>query len=783
MNAWYVDKRNHFRLNEHLKAIFKKYFITKRVLRAVALFFGAMVALFILIFFLVITGILGHLPTRDELRLVENPVASEVYSADSVLLGRYFLQERSDIDYQDIPQSVANAVIATEDVRFYEHHGVDYKSLFRVFFKSILLQHESSGGGSTLTQQLAKNLYPRKKYYAFSMVINKMREMVIASRLERVYDKPQILTLYLNTIPFGDNTFGIEAAAQRFFNIHARNLTAVQASVLIGMLKATHAYNPRLFPERALTRRNVVLGQMEKYNFLSKPQADSLKALPLALSYNRITHHEGLAPYFREYLRAELTAWCRSHKKADGTAYNLYLDGLKVYTTIDSRLQRYAENAVAEQMTILQKKFLAQYNASDPQVKAALKEAIARSDRYRQLKEQGLSIGTIDKLMRTPVRMSVFTWNGEQDVTLSAMDSIRHYLTFLQAGVLGMNPRRGNILVWVGGINHTYFQYDHVHENTRRQVGSTFKPIVYAAALERGEKPCEFISAEKTVYTNMDEWAPENTEENYDLKFSMEGALAYSVNTVSVKVLERAGISNTIALAQKMGIRSPLPAVPSLALGTANISMMEMVNAYSCFANSGKTVKPFYLTAITTRTNQMLENFQLEKTSVQALSPENAKLMVHMLKRTVNEGTGSSLRSQYNVRNDIAGKTGTTQSNTDGWFIAMTPQLVIGAWVGSDDPRIHFRTTAQGQGARTALPIVGKFFQSVNRDTEFNSLAHASFPPLSAAEEDELDCALYKSDMNLLQKIFGKREREHERAFGEQKKKGFLNKLFGKRKS
>ena len=770
-------------MNDHLKAFFKKYFIPKRILRAIAFFLGAMVALFTLIFFLVITGILGHLPTRNELRLVENPVASEVYSADSVLLGRYFLQERSDIRYEDIPQAVANAVIATEDVRFYEHHGVDYKSLFRVFFKSILLQHESSGGGSTLTQQLAKNLYPRKKYYAFSLVINKMREMIIASRLEHVYDKPEILTLYLNTIPFGDNTFGIEAAAQRFFNIHARSLAADQAGVLIGMLKATHAYNPRLFPARALTRRNVVLSQMEKYKLLPKPQADSLKALPLGLSYNRITHHEGLAPYFREYLRSELTAWCRAHKKADGTAYNLYIDGLKIYTTIDSRLQRYAEDAVTEQMAILQKKFQGQYNASDPQVKVALKEAIARSDRYRQLKEQGLSPDVINKLMRAPVRMSVFTWDGEQDVTLSTIDSIRHYLTFLQAGVLGMNPHRGNILVWVGGINHSYFQYDHVHENTRRQVGSTFKPIVYAAALERGERPCEFISAEKTVYTNMDEWTPENTEENYDLKFSMEGALAYSVNTVSVKVLERAGISNTIALAQKMGIKSPLPAVPSLALGTATVSMMEMVNAYSCFANNGKTVKPFYLTAITTHNDQMLENFQPEKVSVQALSPETARLMVHMLKRTINEGTGSSLRSQYNIRNDIAGKTGTTQSNTDGWFIAMTPQLVIGAWVGSDDARIHFRTTAQGQGARTALPIVGKFFQSVNRDAKFASLAHASFPALSAAEENDLDCALYKSDMNLLQKIFGKREREHERAFGEQKKKGFLNKLFGKRKS
>lgn len=736
------------------------------------------------LFLLVLSGALGRIPNREELRLVENPIASEVYSADSVLLGRYFIQERSDIRYDKIPSHVVGALLATEDIRFYEHHGIDYRSIGRVLFKSILLQNDASGGGSTLTQQLVKNLYPRKRYWIFSIFINKMREMILASRLEKVYDKDTLLVLYLNTVPFGDNTYGIESAAQRFFSLSTKKLSEDQGAVLIGMLKATYSYNPRIFPERSKERRNVVLSQMEKYKKLSSPIVDSLKALPLALTYNKITHHSGLAPYFREYLRSELLAWCRNHTNEKDEPLNLYTDGLKIYTTIDSRLQNYAEVATTKQMTLLQDRFLKHWGKTDPwrNQPNVLQDAIKKSTRYKSLKQAGKSHDEILQEMKKSTIMNVFTWQGDKEVKMSSIDSIKHYLKFLNAGFLAMDPHQGAIRVWVGGINHHYFQFDHVRESTKRQVGSTIKPIVYAAALERGEKPCDFISAEKITYEGTEEWTPVNTEENYDLKYSMEGALTYSVNTVAVHTLEKAGIDRTVLLAQKMGITSELERVPSLALGAPSVSVTEMVTAYACIANNGRSVKPYYLTSIASRDNIVLESFDAA-TGDQVLSKDNAMMLVQMLKRVVNEGTAASMRSKYGVTNDMAGKTGTTQSNADGWFIAMTPKLVIGSWVGADDPRIRFRSTALGQGASTALPIVATFFHHVNADAELAKLSQARFPQLPANLERKLSCNLYKPDTNLLEKIFGKKEKESTRAFGEKeqkkKKKGFFKRLLG----
>jgi len=732
---------------------------------------------------LVWAGVFGPLPDKDELLAVQNPIATEVYSADSVLLGRYFVQERSDIRYEDIPELLEDALIATEDVRFYDHHGVDRRSMLRVLVKSVLFQRESSGGGSTIAQQLAKNLYPRRDYLLLSLPINKIRELIVASRLEATYDKKSLLTLYLNTIPFGDNTYGIEAAAQRFFSVHAHELTLPQAAVLVGMLKATHAYNPRLFPQRSRQRRNVVMSQMEKYNKITPAAADSLRALPLELKYNRITHHSGLAPYFREYIRPMLTEWCKDHNRPDGQPYNLYTNGLKVYTTIDSRMQQYAEEAVRAQMAAIQKQFASHWGgkskpwSADPSI---LEDAVKRSDRYRSLQRQGLSEAEIDKIMNTPVTMTRFTWQGEQETSMSPMDSIRYYLSFLQAGFLAIEPSSGRIKAWVGGINHHYFQYDHVRASTKRQVGSTFKPIVYAAALEQHAKPCQFISAEKTIYTDQKDWAPENTDENYDLKFSMEGALAYSVNTVSVKMLEKAGIGNTIALARSMGIDSELPSVPSLALGVSDVSVMEMTTAYACFVNNGKPVIPYAIVAITDHNGRILEQKKPGEGAKQVMSPETAKIMVHMLKRVINQGTAAGIRSRYGIRNDIAGKTGTTQSNADGWFMAMMPDLVVGCWVGADDRRVRFRTTTLGQGARTALPIVAKFIQQANDDPALGKIMRAHFAPLPPELESDLSCVLYKQDKNLIERIFGKKKKEKRRNFSEKepRKKGFLRRLF-----
>lgn len=733
------------------------------------------------LFLLVWSGMLGSLPSKEELISVENPAASEIYSADSVLLGRYFIQERSNITYQDIPRHVADAVIATEDVRFYKHHGIDTRSLARVAVKSILLQNESSGGGSTITQQLAKNLYPRKNYWFFSLFINKMREMIIASRIEKVYEKPAILTLYLNTIPFGDNTYGMEAAAQRFFSVRTKDLTIEQGAVLIGMLKATHSYNPRIYPAQSLNRRNVVLAQMEKYGILSVKETDSLQALPLTLNYNKITHHSGPASYFREYLRAELLNWCRRYNEAHQTQLNLYTDGLKIYTTLDSRLQQYAEEAVARQMRETQARFDAHWKNRKPweQYPNMIEEVVKKSGRYKNLKKQGLSEAEITAVLNKPVPMTLFTWDGEKEVTMSPLDSIQYYLKFLNAGFLAMDPQSGEIKAWVGGIDHHYFQYDHVRTRTKRQVGSTFKPIVYAAALEQGVRPCEFISAAKTTYTNMENWAPENTEENYELKYSMPGALTYSVNTVSVQILEKAGITNTINLAYDMGIESSIEPVPSIALGTADISVTEMVTAYACFANQGKSVSPLYMTAITDHQNKILERFQ-PTVQQQALSPESAQLILHMLKRVVDEGTASGLRTRFGLPNDLAGKTGTTQFNTDGWFIGVTPKLVIGSWVGADDPRIRFRSTALGQGARTALPLAGDFLRAANHDASLNNITQARFAALPRSLERKIDCDLFKEDGNILTRIFGKqdKDKENKKEFGKKEKKGFFRRLF-----
>jgi penicillin-binding protein 1A len=787
MNSKFLTQVKSFLIRQYSR------FRQQSLLRKTLLIAGSLMALggaFIVTFVLMVwAGFFGRLPDKKELAEVENPAATEVYSADSVLLGRYFIQERSTIRYEDLPKHVEQALLATEDVRFYDHKGIDVISLFRVLVKSVLLQNESSGGGSTITQQLAKNLYPRKSHRYLSLPINKVREMIIAWRLESVYDKKSILTLYLNTIPFADNTYGIDAAAQRFFSVRTNKLGVEQGAVLVGMLKATHLYNPRLFPDRARNRRDVVFGQMVKYEMLDAEKAAKLTEAPLKLKYKLITRHKGLAPYFRSHIRKELLEWARENKKSNGEPYDIYTDGLKVYTTLDSRMQKYAEEAVKSQMTLLQKKFDQHWASREPWYNQpqVVRDAVRRSSRYRGLQEQGLPENEIQKIMERKVPMTIFTWQGQKEVKMSPLDSVKHYLKFLNAGFIAMEPQTGAVRAWVGGIDHNYFEYDHVKTTTKRQVGSTFKPIVYAAALEKGVKPCDFISAEKTTYTNiedMDVWSPSNNDGNYEFKYSMEGALAYSVNTVSVKVLEKAGISNTISLARKMGISSSVPDVPSIALGVADISMTEMVAAYASFVNNGKSVKPIYITSITTGRGKQLYSAKPEKQE-QVLSPRTAEMMVHMLKRTVNEGTAGKLRWEYGVYNDLGGKTGTTQSNADGWFISVAPKLVVGAWVGADDPRVRFRATSLGQGSSTALPITAKFYQALNKDKNLRDVSQSKFPALSRSAQSALGCPLYKSDMNFWESIFGVPEEKKEirRDFGDdpKKKKNLLRKLFKKK--
>lgn len=696
-------------------------------------------------------------PSGRELSTIKNAVASEVYSADSLLLGRYFIQDRTEVKYEDISPQLVDALIATEDIRFYSHSGIDYRSLGRVLVKTILLQDESSGGGSTITQQLAKNLFPRKAYWMASMLVNKFREAIIARRLENIYSKEEILALYLNTIPFADNTYGIQSAAKRFFSTTAKDLTLEQAGVLVGMLKATHYYNPRLFPERARDRRNVVFSQMVRYDFLDHGEAESLKKKPIGLRYQKSTFHEGLAPYFREHVKAQLMEWCKRHKKPDGTPYNLYTDGLKIYTTIDSRLQRYAEQAVSRQMTDIQDLFFDHWGKVKPWKgnEAVVTDAIRRSRRYKALKAQELSEEAIMKVFNTRIPMRLFTWRGEKEVEASPLDSIKHHLQYLNAGFLAVEPASGQVKAWVGGINHDFFQYDHVRETTKRQVGSIFKPFVFAMAIEQGVQPCELISAERKTYFNEEgeAWTPRNTQYDYDVNYTMRGALAYSVNTVSVKLIQRAGIENTIKLARKLGISSEMPADPSISLGSASISMMEMAAAYTALANDGVATYPYFIQSIHDRRGKVYRDFAPQSSGNRALSAETAQLVRHMLQGVVQEGTASRLRWRYRVMNDVAGKTGTTQDNADGWFMAVTPKLVIGTWVGADDPRIRFRSTYLGQGSNTALPMAAYFLEQVNKDTTYDDIANAKFEPLPMELRRRLNCDLYELDENLVKDI------------------------------
>lgn len=729
------------------------YFRTHPRARKTAIILGPPIA----VLFLILFTVWIETPWNSELRRIRNQVASEVYSADSVMLGRFYLQDRTEVEYNDIAPAVIDALVATEDARFYQHGGVDYRSLGRVIVKSIIQQDESAGGGSTLTQQLSKNLYPRKRYWLFSMLINKMREVRTAVKLENIYSKEELITLYLNTVPFADNVFGIEAAAERFYSIDAKELSIDQAAVLVGMLKATYSYNPRLFPDRALKRRNIVLRQMVKYNYLTKTKADSLVRLPIELEYTKISHHQGLAPYFREYLKSELLNWCKTHENEHGDNYNLYTDGLKIYTTIDSKLQAYAEKAVTQQMTEIQKTFFNHWGREKPWKgkEIVLEQAIQRSSRYMKLKEQGLPEEEIMKELQKPIPMTLFNWQGVQEAVISPVDSIIHHLQFLNAGFLAMDPTNGQIKAWVGGIDHDFYQYDHVNVNTKRQVGSIFKPIVFATALEKGVEPCHFISASRPTYIDKEgkEWTPRNTQNDYEVEYTMRGALAYSVNTVSAKLIQEAGVENTIALARAMGITSDIPDVPSIALGASSVSLMEMTTVFSCFANKGIPVSPYYISSIRDLDGRVFDDFNGTGEKKRVFSEETAALMISLLKGVVNEGTAARLRYQYGIYNDVAGKTGTTQSNADGWFMAMTPKLVIGTWVGADDPRIRFRRTDLGQGSSTALPITGVFLKQVNNDPTFKSITDAKFDQLPLTLQGKLDCDLYELSDDLILEI------------------------------
>jgi penicillin-binding protein 1A len=688
---------------------------------------------FVLSFFvlLVLLGVFGPLPDEEALRKIQNPLASEIYSADGVLMGTFAIQNRQFVEASGIPEAMRDALVATEDVRFYKHRGIDTRSLLRVFFKTLLMRKEGAGGGSTITQQLAKNLYPRGVHGALSMPVNKVKEMAIARRMEEVYSKDEILEMYLSTVPFGENTFGIKAASRRFFNKDPQDLLVEEITMLVGMLKGTSLYNPVLHPDNAMERRNVVLSQQARYGYLDTRIADSLKLLPLKVDYHPLPHNAGIAPYFREFIRPELDRWCLERSRDGEESYNLYTDGLKIYTTIDSRLQAYAEEAMKSHMAHLQKLFEKQWEQDDLWDGMTVRQLLINYDgEYRSGMEK-----------EEKRKMQVFTWDGVREQTYNTLDSIKHYLRLLQTGFLAMDVQTAEIRAWIGGINHEFFKYDHVL--AKRQPGSTFKTLVYLEALEQEISPCDYFANDSIVYEEFDNWTPRNADRSYGGYYSMKGALVHSVNTVSVDLLMQVGIDSVLELSRKAGIASPLPEVPSLALGTGAVSLFEMMKVYQAIANMGVAKDPVYINRIEDRNGHVLEEWQPSDDGVTICSPENAALMVGMLKGVVDDGTAAGLRMKYRLYEDMAGKTGTTQHYTDGWFIGFTPSLLAGVWVGGDLQNIRFKTMSRGQGAASAMPIWAEFMKGVYEDEHWRSIREDTFA-LDVGLKQQLDCKDYQ---------------------------------------
>lgn len=759
---------------------FKKSPAFKWGLKVITSLFVLGLLFFASIFF----GAWGKLPSSEELSELEQSRATQVLSAEGELIGKFFIHDRQPVAFAELPEHLINALIATEDIRFFEHNGIDTRSLARVFFKTILLQDESSGGGSTITLQLAKNIYGRRDYGFIGIVVNKLQEAIIARRIEKVYDKNEIIQLYFNTVPFSDNTFGIESASMKFFGKHTGELSIEESAVLVGMLKASHYYNPRIFPDRSKTRRNVVIQQMAKYNFLSEEEAEITKDSQLVLDYKNYSHDKGLAPYFREQVRKDVSKVLDTLKNKEGKKYNIYRDGLVVHTTLNYRMQELAEEAMQEHMAALQEQHESSYGEGAPwqHNPGILQDVIRKSKPYKKLKAEGLSEEEIMAALEKPKPVELFDYKGSVTKSVSVKDSIAHYLKFLNSGMLAVQPETGAVQAWVGGVDYRYFQYDHVSQS-KRQVGSTFKPFVYTAALENGIEPCSYFSAREVTYA--EGWRPSNSANDVDdphMNYNMKEALSQSMNTIAVKVLMEAGINNVINQARKMGITSTLPEVPSIALGTASLSIKELTTAYTAFANGGKNSTPFYITKIEDGQGNLLAEFKPKTATTPALSDETRQIMLEMMKATVNQGTAVRLRTLYGLTNDIAGKTGTTQNNKDGWFVGLTPNLVAVTWVGADDHRIGFRNTAIGQGANSALPVFAKLMQKMNAEEQFNDLTRARFP-ISAEVIEMLDCDPAKRD-GFFKRLFGKKNNQERRDSSkkeEKKKKGFFKRLFGKK--
>lgn len=702
---------------------------------------GGVLFSIILLITLTAFGLFGDMPTFEELENPKSSLATEVYSADGVLIGKYYFQNRSESSFEEIPTSLKNALIATEDIRFYDHSGIDYWGTVGGIVSTLL---GDKRGASTISQQLALNLFSSREKNPWKRMTQKLQEWIIAVKLERRYTKEEIINLYFNTVAFSDNSFGIKSASLTYFSKDPDSLKVEEAAVLVGMLKGNTIYNPRRNPKRSMERRNTVLDQMEKYHFITKAQLDSAKKYPIKLYYQSPDHNEGVATYFREHLRQDLLKWCKENKKSNGENYNLYKDGLKVFTTINYKMQVYAEAAVQKHMADLQKQFYQSYKGSAPWGKddKFITDAMKQCDRYIRMKQQKISNDSITKSFHTPQAMTVFSYRGDVDTVMTPYDSIKYYKYFLHTGFMVSNPHTGEIVSWVGGINHHYFKYDHVNIHAKRQVGSTIKPILYTTAIENGYSPCFEVPNVKVVFENFNNWSPDNSDNKYGGIYTLYKGLAMSVNCISAYLMKQIGPQPMIDMAHRMGIESKMDPYPSLCLGVPDISVFEMVGAYSTFSNKGVYNKPYYLQRICDSRGNVLQEFTTKKTEV--INEGVAYVMVRMLENVVNAGTGQRLRGKYGITSAVGGKTGTTQNNTDGWFMSITPQLTGGVWVGGDDRIIRFRSIFYGQGASMALPVWGYFLRSVYADKTLGISPDATFEAPATGIGIETDCDKYK---------------------------------------
>lgn len=738
-----------------MKSSPKKENFLKYIIRLWLLFFVFLFGLGIF-FYGIANEWFGDMPSFSDLENPQTNLASEVYSADKVLLGTYYVENRSNSSYSDLSPNLVNALLAIEDVRFTEHSGIDLKALFRVAWG--VATGNSKGGGSTLTQQLAKNLFPREQNLSITqLIIRKFQEWVTAIKLEHNYSKQEIIAMYLNTVPFGSHSFGIKSAALTFFNKSPDSLLLEEAALMAGVVNAPTWYSPVRNPERALKRRNLVLQQMFINKFITKEVYDSVIQIPLDMSnYGIMDHNSGQATYFREFLRGELHKWAASHFKADGKPYDIYKDGLKIHTTINSRMQQYAEEAIREHLGgDLQPNFYThwKYHSYAPfvfpeneiaaEVDKIMNQAVRRSDRYRLMKKSGASSDEISQSFRMPIRMRVFTWNGTLDTIMTPMDSIRYYKFFLMASMMSVESKTGYVRAYVGGNDYRFFQYDHVTQS-RRQVGSTFKPFLYTLAMQDGEfTPCYKVPNISYSVQLFDGsyWEPKNSsKERLGEEVTLKWALANSNNWISAYLIKRFSPESVIQMARKMGVTSPIDPVPAIALGTPDLTLYEMVGAMNTFANKGLFIKPIFVTKIEDKHGNIIERFVPDKN--EAIDEVTAYKMIELMKGVVEEGTARRLQFKYGLTNPIAGKTGTTQNQSDGWFMGITPELVTGVWVGCEDRSAHFRSITMGQGANMALPIFALYMQKVYADRSLKISQGDFEKPLTDISLD-FDCERY----------------------------------------